>query len=94
MRNVVPKRHLFLDEDSWNIVMTDEWDAQGKLYRSVFSYPFVSYDLPGVIALPFVTFDFQTRDYSISGFVQQYKPIEHKPASYFNPDSMVQDALR
>ena len=94
MRNVVPKRHLFLDEDSWNILMTDEWDAQGKLFRSIVAYPFLWYDGPGVVALPFLTFDFQTRSYAITAPVQDYKPIEHKPASFFNPDSMVQDALR
>ncbi|AIO33238.1 hypothetical protein DM39_1988 [Burkholderia cenocepacia] len=94
MRNVVPKRRLFVDEDSWNILMADEWDGQGKLYHGVISYPFVSYDLPGVVALPFMTFDFQTRAYAVSAFVQRYKPVARKPASFFNPDAMVQDALR
>lgn len=93
-RNVVPKRRLFIDEDTWSIVMADEWDAQGKLYRGLTSYSFVSYDLPGVIPLPFVTFDFQARAYSVAGFVQDYKPVASKPAAFFNPDSLVQDALR
>lgn len=94
MRNVVPKRKLYFDEDTWAVVLADEWDAQGKLYRGLVSYPFVSYDLPGVISLPFVTFDFQARAYSVAGFVQEYKPIPYKAESVFNPDSMVQDALR
>ncbi|GGX95710.1 DUF1329 domain-containing protein [Massilia dura] len=94
MRNVVPKRKLYFDEDTWSVLLADEWDAQGKLYRGLVSYPFVSYDLPGVIALPFVTFDFQARAYSVAGFVQNYKSIPYKPAAFFNPDSMVQDALR
>ena len=94
MRNVVPKRKLYFDEDTWSVLLADEWDGQGKLYRGLVSYPFVSYDLPGVISLPFITFDFQARAYSIAGFVQDYKPIPYKPESFFNPDSRVQDALR
>lgn len=93
-RNVIPKRHLFFDEDTWMIVAVDEWDAQGKLYRGLFSYPFVSYDLPGVVGLPFIAFDFQARAYSVGGAVPNYTPIESKPATFFNPDSMVQYALR
>lgn len=93
-RNAVPKRRLFFDEDTWAIVMVDEWDAQGKLYRGLTLYPFVSYDVPGVIALPFVTFDFQTQAYSVASFVQNYKPLPYKPVSFFNPDSLAQDALR
>ncbi|WP_168666340.1 DUF1329 domain-containing protein [Paraburkholderia sp. SG-MS1] len=94
MRNVIPKRHLFFDEDSWMIVSADEWDAQGKLYRGLLSYPFFAYDLPGVVGLPFIAFDFQARAYSVGGDVTDYTPIEYQPASFFNPDSMVQDALR
>ena len=85
---------MYVDEDTWNIVMSDQWDAQDKLWRGMISYTFVAYDLPGVMPLPFATFDFQKRAYSLAGFVKKYEPIAPKPASFFNPDSMVQDALR
>jgi hypothetical protein len=93
-RNVVPRRRLYVDEDTWNIVMTDQWDSQDKLWRGLLSYSFIAYDLPGVMPMPFAIFDFQKRAYSLAGFIKKYEPIAPKPVSFFNPDSMVQDALR
>ncbi|OYV02077.1 MAG: hypothetical protein CFE45_01980 [Burkholderiales bacterium PBB5] len=33
MRHTAPKRTFYLDEDSWNIVLADDYDAQGKLAK-------------------------------------------------------------
>jgi hypothetical protein len=33
MRHLAPKRTFFLDEDSWNVVLADDYDAQGKLWK-------------------------------------------------------------
>ena len=33
MRHTAPKRTYFLDEDSWNMVLADDYDAQGKLAK-------------------------------------------------------------
>ena len=33
MRHTAPKRTFFLDEDSWNLVGADDYDAQGKLAK-------------------------------------------------------------
>lgn len=32
-RHIAPKRTLFLDEDSWNAVAMDDYDAQGKIFK-------------------------------------------------------------
>jgi hypothetical protein len=93
-RNVVPKRRVYVDEDTWNILLSDQWDAQGKLWRGMIGYPMVAYDVPAVIPLPFATWDFQQRAWSLAGFVQKYAPITPKPDNFFNPDTMAQDALR
>ncbi|MCP2072782.1 UNVERIFIED_ORG: hypothetical protein J2Y77_002218 [Pseudomonas lini] len=93
-RNAAPKRKLFMDEDSWNIVMTDLWDAQGKLWRGGIGYSSVSYDLPGVLALPFQSMDFQQRAYTIGAYVRNYTPVEPRARSSFTAESLTQDALR
>ncbi|WP_028311822.1 DUF1329 domain-containing protein [Derxia gummosa] len=32
-RHLAPKRTFYLDEDSWNMVLADDYDAQGKLWK-------------------------------------------------------------
>jgi len=33
MRHTAPKRTFYLDEDSWNLVVADDYDAQGKIAK-------------------------------------------------------------
>lgn len=33
VRHTSPKRVLYLDEDSWNVVLAEDYDAQGKLWK-------------------------------------------------------------
>ncbi|MDE2371504.1 MAG: DUF1329 domain-containing protein [Burkholderiales bacterium] len=33
MRHTAPKRLFYLDEDSWNLLLADDYDAQGKLFK-------------------------------------------------------------
>ena len=33
MRHIAPKRTYYLDEDSWNVVAAEDYDAQGKLFK-------------------------------------------------------------
>lgn len=94
VRNAVPRRRLYMDEDSWNIVLTDLWDSQDKLYRGAIAYSSMNYDLPGVIPLPFMAVDFQQQAYTIGEIPNLYKPVEPKPRSYFSAEALVQGALR
>ena len=45
-RHVYSKRTFYLDEDSWAVLASDEYDARGQLYRAGFAYMAPSYDLP------------------------------------------------
>jgi hypothetical protein len=33
VRHLAPKRTFYIDEDSWNLVLADDYDAQGKLWK-------------------------------------------------------------
>jgi hypothetical protein len=33
VRHTSPKRIYYLDEDSWNVVLAEDYDAQGKLWK-------------------------------------------------------------
>lgn len=94
VRNVVPKRRVYMDEDTWGIVLADLWDSQGKLYRGAINYPVVNYDLPGVIMRPFMSIDFQQQAYTLGELDTKYLPVTPKPRSFYSAEALVQDALR
>ncbi|MFO1428353.1 MAG: DUF1329 domain-containing protein [Steroidobacteraceae bacterium] len=33
MRHIFPRRVMCIDEDSWTLILTDLYDAQGKIWR-------------------------------------------------------------
>ncbi len=44
MRHIAPKRHMYVDEDSWNLMALDDYDAQGKLFKYHEGYLIPSYE--------------------------------------------------
>lgn len=49
-RHVVPRRTFYLDEDTWAVVLSEGYDAQGALWRVGVSVPMVLPDAPLVHA--------------------------------------------
>ena len=45
-RHVYAKRRFYVDEDTWNIMVTDKYDGNGNLWRVGFSYPVVASEMP------------------------------------------------
>ncbi|WP_027856560.1 DUF1329 domain-containing protein [Marinobacterium jannaschii] len=45
-RHVYAKRRFYVDEDTWNIMVTDKYDGNGNLWRVGFSYPVVAAEMP------------------------------------------------
>jgi len=45
-RNVAAKRRLYLDEDTWQAVLADTWDAQGKLWKTGQAFTLLAGDEP------------------------------------------------
>jgi len=98
-RHTVPKRRFYLDEDNWNAVLADGWDAQGTLWRSQFSLQLLCPDLPGVTGMPqWGIYNLKTGTYLIhvamNDMVDQYKLIPRKPASFFTPDNLAGSGAR
>ncbi len=97
-RHAYSKRRWFADEDSWNPVMSQNYDGRGNLWRmgllmSDYQYDIECYekntqvfhDLPsGHYVTSFVLLDQDAPDYS----------IPYKKASYFTPASLRKKARR
>ena len=51
-RHQAPKSRYYCDEDTWQCTIGDRWDANGQLWKTVWSYNFVAPDLPGTVTGP------------------------------------------
>ena len=57
MRHLIAKRVFYLDEDSWALMVADNYDAQGKLWRVQESSIFPAPELPACVGQEFVSYD-------------------------------------
>lgn len=51
-RHSAPKKVLYLDEDSWNVVVGDDYDTQGKLWKTKENYVVPTWELGNTCTVP------------------------------------------
>ncbi len=56
-RHISPKRTFYVDEDSWNILVAEDYDTQGKLWKLREGYVTPVYETGSCDVLPFVQYD-------------------------------------
>lgn len=97
-RNVVPKRRIYVDEDTWNGVLYDGWDAQGQLWRTGYGLVSNIFELPGSIVQTFGIYNLLGNTYNVvnapNGFSTHYKLAPRFPESHFSPDAMGGSGVR
>jgi hypothetical protein len=97
-RHIYSKRIFYLDEDSWQALSSDEYDARGQLYRSGFSYPSFSYDVPAQWVDTQAFYDFSSGLYNIAGLAGAYKGVKYitemPPASFWSPEELAAEGVR
>ncbi|WPO98667.1 DUF1329 domain-containing protein [Pseudomonas sp. HR96] len=64
-RHVYSKRRLYLDEDSWQAAVVDQYDGRGDLWRVSMAYLKNYYELPTVWSALDVYHDLQARRYHV-----------------------------
>ena len=64
-RHIYSKRTLFLDEDSWQAAVVDQYDGRGELWRVSIAYLKNYYDLPTTWTALDVFHDLQARRYHV-----------------------------
>jgi hypothetical protein len=93
-RNVLAKRRLYVDEDTWAVTLTDAWDANGNIYHHEMEYNLVCPQLPGVVFMNSVVFNLQTGDYAMVGGPSGDPPTNRPyrfdplPISLFQPQTL------
>lgn len=59
MRHTFPKRTFYIDEDTWQILVEDMFDTQGKVWRALETGPFMVWEIPACITAANMSYDFQ-----------------------------------
>ncbi len=92
MRHINPRRTYYLDEDSYQILMADHYDAKGELWRFSEAHPIVFYDVPTLWTTIEVHHDLQ------SGRFVSYRLNPRQKVPPFNmemnPNEFTPQALR
>lgn len=96
-RHVYARRTFYLDEDSWDAVASDQYDANGLIYRGSYAFPTQSYDANVPDTTPQVTYDLTNGIYSISSLPGAYdgiRYIEPLPSTDWSPASLALSGVR
>jgi Protein of unknown function (DUF1329) len=96
--DVVARRLLYLDEDTWLAVYSDSWDESGKLWKFGQATMYLMPEIPAVIIGSQFVYDLNLGGY-VFGFAfndqpQSYKVTAPHPTSLFTPESMAARAVR
>ena len=95
-RHAVPKRKFYFSEDNWGTAILDGWDAEGTLWRTAMTTPFVAPDIPATVNYCNGFFhDHRTKAWvyncamgnDIAG--DQFKMVNRRSESYFSPQSLL-----
>ncbi len=98
-RHVVPHRHIYFDEDTWEPAAADEYDAQGRLWKFNVAYLYNQPLVPTVVGYTTTIYDLLNGGYCFNqdGFGPrsvEYAPVPKKPVSFYDPSTVVEDASR
>lgn len=96
--DIVPRRRLYMDEDTWLAMYSDSWDESGKLWKFAHAVPYLIPDVPATILGSQFVYDFDLGGYVFAfAFNQEpdgYRIMAPHPASTFSPDALSAHAVR
>lgn len=98
-RHVVPKRRYYLDEDTWQIILIDGWDAKGDIWRLGYTLTLLAPDVPALVGnIQWGTYDLQTGSYFINEAAnedpEQYKLHKQLKNRHFSPNALANRGAR
>ena len=93
-RHVYGKRVLFVDEDTWNSVMADNYDARGQLWKHAMINYYYHPDMSGWQAGSQFFMDLNSGQYTGYGMTNEAKKGPILNEGKFKPDQYTADAAR
>jgi len=84
--HIYARRTFYIDEDSWNILLVDKYDARGQLWRFAEQHSETWYNVPMWFGTIEAHYDLQSRRYIVMGLRSEeakiYEPIKRTAADY------------
>ncbi len=96
-RHCYGKRIFYQDEDSWLILLKDQYDTRGELWRMTFVCTKQWYDIPVYRYAGYFNFDFQLDRYMAGGLINKKTPHEgheEMPLSFWTVENLRKMGLR
>lgn len=98
-RHSYSKRRFYLDEDSWQIVLADEYDSRGELWKVSIAYLKNYYEVPTTWTALDVYHDLQGRRYHVQNLDNEERETvtfnQRIPSdNYFIPAALRQRSIR
>ncbi len=75
-RHVYGRRTFYLDEDSWQIAVTDTYDKDGALWRAAEAHALNYYQVPVLWSTLEVYYDLKQRRFLVSGIDNRRNPYQ------------------
>ena len=84
-KHIYARRTFYVDEDSWQILVSDNYDKDGALWRVGEAHPINYYEKPVFMAAFDLSFDLKNGRYLATGLPNEY------PVRDFEPDLRKRD---
>jgi len=96
--DIVSRRRLYLDEDTWLAVYSDSWNEQGRLWKFGQATMYLMPEVPAVVLGSQFVYDFELGGYVYS-FAFNDEPMAYKvtaphPSTLFTPASLSARSIR
>jgi hypothetical protein len=96
--DIVARRRLYLDEDTWMAVYSDSWNEQGTLWKFGQGTMYLMPDVPAVVLGSQFVYDFDLGGYvygfAFNGEPAAYKVTQPHSATLFTPESLLARSVR
>ena len=96
-RHIYKKRVFYVDEDSWQILLVDQYDNRDQLWRVSEGHPINFYDVPTLWTAAEAHIDLQAGRYVVMGLFSESKVHDFTVKladAEFTPDALRQEGVR
>jgi hypothetical protein len=79
IKHIYDRRVFYVDEDSWQILMSEEYDEAGNLWRVSEAHNISYYSVPAFWTTMEMTYDLKAKRYYIDGLDDNYPAYDFEP---------------
>jgi hypothetical protein len=91
-RHQAPRSVYYLDEDTWQGVLGDRWDAKNQLWKTLWGFNYVMPDFPGTVQQTFGFYDLLSGQAYVANVLND-KSYHHRPAKPWPTETFTGDGL-